>query len=331
VAKAMSTMSSSTVRGESEVTAIEYNRWKNQDRCQTMAEERKQQHENERALRKELQDRYMAHGADHRSEFKEQMEAAKQEVRNLQQHNASKGAEVKSELDSLAKARKKQRDQWQEHGSTLAKELGSEQKRKIKSTMNALSTRNHEKSQAIRSELSELEKAHAELKAQAVNNRKQLRDKVASLTSDAVTQEAKMIFYEQRKAGADETRQQAQKLKQQQKREKSALAEKASTARENAKQAKLAAKASLEGLRAKNAQAAKEIKQRRQNVEAAGGKFKSEITRNNKIVHDMLKKQKFVSPTRAEDMKAKATNFSELTRSSPSAATGSAAAPVSPA
>ncbi len=322
-AKMAATADSSSGKGlsVSEVTAIEYNRWLVEESHKKAAEERKEKHNAERDYRKEMREKYQQFGSDHMSEYKDQMATAKSEVDNYHKQNLAKGSSVKAEVAALAKQRQEQQAQWQQHGSSLARELGSEQKRRIKSAVGATSTRKREQSQAARAELGELEKARTERRNQAVENRRQLRERIQGQTSDAVTQEAKNTFFEQRKAVGDDTRLAMKQWKDQRSREQEEHVGKALEARAAAKAAKAAAKASLDGVRAQRAQAAKEMRDRKAHVETSGSKFKSEIKHNNKVVHDMMKKEKFVNSSLAKEMKDKATNFAELTRSSP--ATGS--------
>lgn len=268
-------------------------------------------------MHKEQQSKYQQFGADHMAEYKDQMATAKKEVDNFHKQNLDKGSSVKAEVTALSKARKEQKEQWIQHGSTLSRELGSEQKRKIKSTIGAMSQRKRESSQAVKAELKELENSRTERRNQAVENRRQLREKIQGQTSDQVCQEAKNMFFEQRKTVGDDTRTSMKQWKETRAREQSAHHEKALEARAAAKAAKTAAKASLDGVRAARAQSASEMRSRKKHVEDSGGKFKQEVKHNNKVIHDMMKHQKFVNKTLASDMKEKATNFAELTRSTP--------------
>ena len=67
------------------------------------------------------------------------------------------------------------------------------------------------------------------------------------------------------------------------------------------------------------------MRERRANINQAGGNVKSELTHNKKVVHDMTKRQKFVAPEQATTMKSKLTaaQYEEATRSSKPAETGS--------
>lgn len=162
----------------SEVTTIEYNRWLVEEDNKKEAEERKQKHDAERAYRKEQTDMYVKVGHDHSMEYKDQMETAKREVDNFRKHNLEKGGTVKAEVEALNKTRKAQKEQWIEHGSSLVQDLGSEQKRRIKKELGATSTRKRETSQALRKEMTELEKMRTERRNQAVENRKTLKEQV---------------------------------------------------------------------------------------------------------------------------------------------------------
>ena len=301
------------VMSVSEITAIEYSRFLVEEEHKRQADERKQKHEVERNFRKEMQERYMQAGANHQAEYKYQMAMAKQEVDNHHRQNLDKGAAVKAEVEALAKARQEQQKLWQEHSSSLARELGSEQKRRIKTQRGSMTTRKREVSQAVRSELSGLEKARTERRNQAVENRKQLRERIQSQTSDQVTQEAKDVYYQQRKAAADDGRASMKKWKEQRQRDLEQHASKALKAREAAKAGKAAAKASLEAAKTARTKAAKEMRERKLQVGSSGSKYRSEIKSHNRVVHDMLKTQKFITPDLAKEMKKRASEAATTT------------------
>jgi len=309
----------------SEVTTIEYNRWLVEEDNKKEAEERKQKHDAERAYRKEQTDMYVKVGHDHSMEYKDQMETAKREVDNFRKHNLEKGGTVKAEVEALNKTRKAQKEQWIEHGSSLVQDLGSEQKRRIKKELGATSTRKRETSQALRKEMTELEKMRTERRNQAVENRKTLKEQIATQTSDAVTSEAKDQFYQQRKAVGDDTRSAMKDWKEDRVKQQGLHLDKAAQARAEALNAKRQAKEAIENVKAERAQAAKEMRERRANINQAGGNVKSELTHNKKVVHDMTKRQKFVAPEQATTMKSKLTaaQYEEATRSSKPAETGS--------
>ena len=287
----------------SEVTAIEYNRFIVEEANKKDAEERKQDHDKERNYRKELEERYQQFGRDHLNEFKGQMETAKREVDNLHNANSEKGRYVKDEVEALRKARKAQQEQWVAHGSALTQEYGSEQKRRIKQQIGATTSRKKEAAAILRKEMGELEKARTERRNQAVENRRQLKERIDSQTNDAATQEAKDTFFQQRKASGDDTRESMKAWKTDRVKQQGQHLDKAAAAREQALQAKKAAKEALEGVKEARALAAKEMRQRKSNIAATGGTIKNEVKHNKKIVHDMMRNQKFVPPTQAEGLR----------------------------
>ena len=307
----------------SEVTAIEYNRWMVEEEHKKLAEERKDQHNVERSLRKELRDKYVGLGAEHYREDKEAMKSVSGGLEYHRKQNHDKGSIVKAEVAELTKKMHDQQTSWQQHGSSLAQEFGSDQKRKVKASLTATTARKREKAQAERAQLSDLEKSRTERRNQAVDNRRELRELIQGQTSDAVTQEAKNLFFEQRKVIGDDTRSAMKKWKEERSKQQEKKTSKALEARAAAKAAQQAAKESIETVRAQRSQSAKEMRERKAFVEGSGAKGKAETKHNNKVVHDMMKSQMFVNPILAEDMKAKAgKRYAELTRSAP--ATGSA-------
>jgi hypothetical protein len=197
----------------SEVTAIEYNRWMVEEEHKKLAEERKDQHNVERSLRKELRDKYVGLGAEHYREDKEAMKSVSGGLEYHRKQNHDKGSIVKAEVAELTKKMHDQQTSWQQHGSSLAQEFGSDQKRKVKASLTATTARKREKAQAERALLGDLEKSRTERRNQAVDNRRELRELIQGQTSDAVTQEAKNLFFEQRKVIGDDTRSAMKKWK----------------------------------------------------------------------------------------------------------------------
>lgn len=214
-----------------EVTAVEYNRWLVESNAKSQAVQRKETHEQERQLRKELQEKYRMIGHDRSAEHRNQMTAAKSGVDNLHSENLSRGKEVKEEVDALKKAREKQTEMWLEHGSTLARTYGSEQKKRIKSTIGAMSTRKREDAAALKAGVTEQERERAERKQKEVEDAQKLKREILDSTSDAVTREAKDTFFKQRKAGADDTRTDMKAWKDSRGAQKEAYATKAASAK----------------------------------------------------------------------------------------------------
>jgi hypothetical protein len=278
----------------SELTTIEYNRMLVEEEHKRQAEERKNKHDAEREYRKQQEDLYRQIGNEHAREYKEQMSAAKEEVQRFQNSNMYKGSTVKAEVESLRSALKSQKEEWMEHGSTLAQELGSDQKKRIKGARGATSTRKRESAGALKKELTELEKMRTERQQQAVENRRQLREKIQAQTSDGAVAESKALFFEQRKATGDDTRTQMKDWKADKQRQQGQYLDKAGAARAEAIAAQKAAKASLDDIKAKKARDAKEMRDRKANMMKSGGAIGEEIKHNKKVVHDMMRKQKFV-------------------------------------
>ena len=287
----------------SEVTTIEYNRYMVEQDNHLKAQERIDMYNEERARRNENTSMYVSLGASHVSEYKEQMSIAKGEVERYHEANAEKGRDVKDEVEHLKKQMTTQRDAWIEHGSTLAREWGSEQKKRIKDSQQATLQEKREKAQALKSDMKSLETMRTERRNQAVENRKELRAKIQEHTSDSACQEAKDMFFQQRKNHGDDKRKLAKELKGEKMRQQSLHAEKAQASREQALAAQKAAKASLEAVKSARAVAAKEMRDRKKSLDEAGGGIKAENMHNKKVIHDMARKQKFVTSALANQVK----------------------------
>jgi len=286
----------------SEVTTIEYNRWLVESEAKAKADDRKANHDDERTLRKELIEKYRTVGSDHVSEYKEQMTTAKAEVENFRSENLRRGIEVKEEVDELRRARKAQKDSWLEHGSQLSREFGSEQKRRIKTQVGEMSTRKREASATVRNDIAELERMRTDRQQKELADARTLKEAIDSATSDEVTKQAKQQFYDQRKAVGDTTRDNMRQWKESRGSEKAEYATKAAAAKNEALLAKKAAKEAMEGVREARAKAAKEMRDKRNNMDVNSKKVKSDLSTTKKQVHDMTRTRKFISSDAAAVM-----------------------------
>jgi len=278
-----------------EVTAIEYNRWLVENGAKEMAVDRKLTHEEERKLRKAMQEKYRTAGNVKQQELKEQMSTAKAEVEAYHQDNLRRGTEVKEEVDMLRRARKQQQNAWLEHGSQLSQELGSEQKRRIKGELTALTTRKGEASKALRAQCQEEERVRGERQQRELEDAQKLKEDIAAATSDQVTQAAKDNFFQQRKAVGDETRVDMKAWKESRGTQKDEYAAKAAAAKAEAQQIKKAARESLQAVSAAKAKAAAQMREKRNNMEVNHKKVKNDLGSTKKSVHDMTKNRKFVT------------------------------------
>jgi len=293
----------SPAKSISETTTIEYNRWLVENEHKEEATQRKRDHDDERKLRAEMTQMYKASGKDHVDEYKEQMGVAKAEVENYHNENLRRGKDVKEEVQMLRRARKNQAESWMEHGSQLSREYGSEQKRRIQAAGGDMSMRKGGNAKAVREEVGELERVRTERQQKELADAQKLKQQIMAATSDAVTQEAKNFSYEQRKAVGDTTRDSMKTWKDSRSQQKEQYASKAAKAKAEALAAKKAAKEALDAVRDARKKAAEEMRQKRNNIEINSGKVKGDLGRTKKVVHDMTKTRKYVSPAAAELMR----------------------------
>jgi len=291
----------------SEVTTIEYNRFLVENGAQEEAKLRKQTHNQERKLRQDMQEKYKTAGNMKSAELKEQMAQARAEVDAFHEDNLRRGTEVKEEVDMLRNARKAQNEAWLEHGSQLSRELGSEQKRRIKGQMGAMSERKTAESKALRAQCKEEERVRAERLQRELEDAQKLKADISAATSDAVTQAAKATFFEQRKTVGDTTRVDMKAWKESRGAQKDEYAAKAAAAKAEAMAIKKAAKEARAAADAAKAKAAKEMRDKRNNIEVNYGKVKSDMGTMKKQVHDMTRTRKFVAQGAAETMRQKKT------------------------
>jgi hypothetical protein len=291
----------------SDVTTIEYNRWLMENGAREGAFERKKTREEEARLRTAMQDKYKTMGKTSVAELKEQMAMAKAEVEAFQKDNATRGKEVKEEVDALRKARKEQTTAWLEHGSQLSAELGKEQKRRIAETIGTMTTRKNAASKALKQQCKDEEKVRAERQQRELEDKIKLKNDMKTGTSDEVTSAAKESFYMQRKQVGDTTRTDMKAWKEGRQEQRDAYAAKAAAAKLEASQTKKAAKEALAAHSAAKAKAAKEMRDKKNNMESNYGKVKSDVGMTKKQIHDMLRTRKFVSKDAAENMRQKKT------------------------
>ena len=289
----------------SDVTTIEYNRFLVESEAKASANERKLKHDEERKLRKELKDRYMAIGSSRSGARAGEMSAAKVEVEQYHAENLKRGQGVKAEVSALAKQREEQNKQYLEHGAQLAKEYGSEQKRRIQSTIGELTATKREAASAQKTGITELERVRTERKQKELEDAQKLKREIKEATSNATVQMSKQTFFEQRKHVADDTRTHAKVWKESRSSQKEAYATKAQAAKAEALAAKKAAKEAMEAAREAKAKAASEMREKRTKMETNFSKVRSDLGKTKKQVHDMTRTRKYVSSESAEMMRQK--------------------------
>lgn len=291
----------------SEVTTIEFNRFLVESQAKEAAVERKRVHEEERKLRQELKNKYQSIGASRSAGRSGEMSQAKVEVEHYHADNLAKGTGVKEEVKALLKQKEELNKQYLQHGSELAKEYGSEQKRRIKSTIGELTATKTAAAKAQKEGITELERVRTERKQKELEDAQKLKREIMEKTSDAMVQQSRQVFFDQRKGAADDTRSSAKVWKESRSNQKEQYATKAQQAKAEALQAKKAAKEAIEGVRAARAQAASEMREKRQNIETNFTKVKGDLGKTKKQVHDMTRTRKFVSPEAAAVMRQQKT------------------------
>jgi len=198
--------------------------------------------------------------------------------------------------------RKQQTESWLEHGSQLSREYGSDQKRRIKEAGGAMSMRKGNVAKAMRDEITTQEAVRTERQQKELADAQKLKQQIMAATSDAVTQEAKNTFFDQRKAVGDDTRGAMKTWKEETRVQKEAYASKAAKAKSEALAAKKAAKEAIEGVRENRTRQAQEMRSKRNNMETNSSKVKQDLGRTKKQVHDMTRARKFVTQDAATVM-----------------------------
>jgi len=120
-----------------------------------------------------------------------------------------------------------------------------------------------------------------------------------------VTETSKSTFAAQRKEVGDTTRTDMKNWKNSRMEAKDQYATKAVAAKAEADLTKQAAKEAKETMLAARAKAAKEMRDKRNNIEINFGKVKGDLKQTKQQVHDMTKTRKYVGPDAAETMRQK--------------------------
>jgi len=243
------------------------------------------------------------YGESLKGAMKKQMEQNATVIGGLKEANLAQGKAVKAEVAALKQAKSMAKAQHEFHGRQLAK-LEQEQRDRIKQvrgegsvTLNALTAK-------VKADELELETKIAEKKKEiALANRAEVLE-VKKLTSDAVTDASKKLFYEQRKTLAENTRQ----------AEAAWISERDQKKAEFVAKAK-ATKAELEAGRQRTKANREAIVKQRQDAATKGRKEQAEIkdtleklaevsASGVKGTHDKMYKQKYVAAPDADKLTA---------------------------
>jgi len=139
-----------------------------------------------------------------------QMKRATESTEAHRQENLQQGRKVCEEVAAWRLGAKEKNDQWMQHGKSI-KESQKESSPVVES-MSQLTDNKKKQAQATRTEDSAKETEREQLKKEHERQVKTLAEQVRKETSDAVTDGAKRVFYEQRRAAAESTKSHASKL-----------------------------------------------------------------------------------------------------------------------
>ena len=291
---------SGTASGKAEMTAAEYARYLVQKDARASAELRRQNHENERKMRKELEDKYREHGRRGVDQSAASMSTVKVKLEETEEAKLVTGQVVRRGVEDLKKAHAERHQIWMARAEEISRDFGVKQQRRIKQSSGE--TLNNKRAAAASAAAARSEREHlrSEQKKKELEDAKLLHLEIDESTSGEVIKQSKDQFYRQRKAAHDQGTATYKAGKLEQQLERQAYAAKAKEAKAAAIQAKLAAKEAMETLRTERSKAAQEARRERG---YHGGKWeqrKTDLDLDKKSVHGQVKSAKYIAPEIAE-------------------------------
>lgn len=185
---------------EEGVTTAEYNKWLTLESNWGMAEDTRQSNMEGSQFRKARDERHRERGMERQAASIEQMKQAKGRVEEHRQSNLEQGKDVREDVASWKVAMYEQQEAWVDHGKQLKEKITTQERQRAE--RDALTAYKKKFSADVRKEVQQLSsEADAQKEKVLASNRAQA-DKIKKETGDEVTDAAKKMFFEQRRAAA---------------------------------------------------------------------------------------------------------------------------------
>jgi len=244
-------------------TKAEHNRWLLTQEKHAVAEQTRQDAKSGSELVKERQRQHATQGLSRQQAAAVQMKKASESVEAHRESNLSLGKAVYEEVAGCRKGASETKEMW----ASLGKSIREAQKEAnaVPAAMEALSVSKKAQAKTTRDDDLKVEQTRKEEAEAHLERQRKQAEMVRKATADAVTDDAKRLFYEQRLKSAAATKTDAARWEKERKEEESAFREVQKRRRQKSKLVRAAATKSRQALltaRAEDASAMRAEKKR---------------------------------------------------------------------
>jgi len=241
----------------------EYNRWLITQDNFAAAEAKRSQTKEGVDFVKERQRQHQTKGLARQQAAAVQMKKASESIEAHRESNLTLGRSVYEEVAGWRKGAAETKEQWSSHGKSIKETQKASNA--VPQAMAAMTATKKAQAQTTRDDDAKQEKARKDLQDLYLERSKKQAERVREETADAVVDDAKRFFFEQRLKCASDTKTDAARLEKERKEEDAAFRELQRKKRVKSKSYRVAAsksKQALLTLRAEEATAMREEKKR---------------------------------------------------------------------
>jgi len=251
-------------------------------------------------FRKTRDERHRERGMERQAASIEQMKQAKGRVEEHRQSNLDQGKDVREDVASWKVAMYEQQEAWVEHGKQLKEKITTMERQRAE--RDALAAHKKKFSADVRKEVQQLSSdADAQKEKVLASNRAQA-DKVKKETADEVTDAAKKIFFEQRRAAALATTSLLKGLEIERKDIRNKFREDSYRNREKSRKIVAAAKGSRTALQQQRIVEAQEVRAKKEEVKESYRKMQESHAALVKQVVNQTAVEKYATPINSRRM-----------------------------
>ena len=242
---------------EDGVTLSDFRRWLVLEENWQSAEETRQLYMEGHQFKKERDDRHRERGMERQAASIEQMKVAKGRVEEHREHNLEQGKVVREDVVDWKQQMISHQEAWisrakEVRDKTVKSERAREEKKKLLEEKKAHSKR-------VKEELTTMLKSGQDARLEYAKKVREHATKIRNETSDKVTDEARKIFYNQRKKVADDVQQEVKLWEDARNANRKVFREKLQLGREKARGMEGNARGARKALMAEKAREAAEL------------------------------------------------------------------------
>jgi len=295
---------------EEGVTVSEYNRWLIQEDNWNSAEETRSAYMEGSQFRKTRDEKHREKGMERQAASIEQMKLAKGRVEEHREHNLEQGKTVRDDVSVWKQQVHEQKEQRAADAKAIKEktkmaEKAKEEKKKLLDSKKELSAQ-------VRGEVAQLTKDSEQLRMDLKKMNEETAKRVKAETADVVTDSAKKMFFEQRRAAAQQTSAKVKEWEVDRKANREKLVEQFKATRQKAREFKEGSRGSRKALQTERARSAAEVRKMKSDSAQTYRDKLEERAAQTKLVVNATISERFVQSDRARHM-LQHPHYSEVT------------------